>query len=447
MRASHESSSTVLGARPSAPPQARPSGSAIPIDVQASLPAGISSATADEITRVRPPPPVDAWDAAAIAPDGPAASPPPLDEWHIGLRDVAVGPLRGGEIGRMLGAGTLTLDSLVWRRGFGSWLPIRQIPELAPAKPAPLFASGVPGAASDLMSSPMPAIPPAAPGAPAMRATRGERSSRSPAATVSSRAPQSHSIGPASGRASPAAWRAPPHPGSWTGTLMTAFGLALLMTGTAITGARVWDARNQSIVRPLSPATTQRLVAIGSEARRDSGPDALPVAVRPRPEASILELPLGRAAESVELSAERQDADPGSHPRGQGRQRRAPGRGLHGVRERLAAVQPADSAAATPELSSAGLTAEQLSRVVLRGRVKLQRCYEIALRGSRSEDAVRIQLGITIAAAGTVVNVETRGQTPPGMGRCLEHAVRTWRFPAAAESTHTEFPVVFQPGR
>jgi hypothetical protein len=439
MRASRESTARFCDQSSAAPPAIHPH-----------LPAGITSAEADEVTRVRQPPSgLDAGKVAEADPGGVlSASPPPLDEWHVGLRDIAVGPLCCEEIGRMLAAGTLTLDSVAWRRGLGSWLPIRQIPELAPAKPAPL---GLPSVPYGLIPASMPPCPPAGLRAPTMPAAPGERISRAPAARVGSGRPRPQSsIGPAPGRASLRARSTAGRSRSWTATLATGFGLALLMTGAAITGARLWDAQtSQAIVRPLPPAPTELLIArTMSKARRDTGPGSLPVAVRPRPEPSLMELPLGRSVENAEV---------GSQRHGQGRHRRAHGHRPRAARQRIPAAKTAVSALAMhglggevePEIersAPAGLTTEQLSRVVLRGRVKLQRCYEVALRGAASPNAVRTQIEITVAAAGGVVNVETRGQALPGMGRCIERAVRKWRFPAATQSTHTEFPVVFEPG-
>jgi hypothetical protein len=92
------------------------------------------------------------------------------------------------------------------------------------------------------------------------------------------------------------------------------------------------------------------------------------------------------------------------------------------------------------------LTQSDLSKVVQRGRKNLQRCYETALRGSNSTDAVRMDVELTVSAAGNVTNVKVSGDGLPGMSTCIERTVRMWRFPASAEAAATRFPVVFQPG-
>ena len=93
-----------------------------------------------------------------------------------------------------------------------------------------------------------------------------------------------------------------------------------------------------------------------------------------------------------------------------------------------------------------GLTAAQLSRVVNKGRNNLQRCYEVALRGSGSEETVRMDVEISVSENGNVTRVRTTGQGLPNMATCIKRTVRAWRFPASGTDTQTKFPLVFQPG-
>jgi predicted Zn finger-like uncharacterized protein len=66
---------------------------------------------------------------------GAAAEPPravtPLDQWHVAINDVPVGPMKRDEISRKIAAGAVTGESLAWREGFDDWRPLREIPELA----------------------------------------------------------------------------------------------------------------------------------------------------------------------------------------------------------------------------------------------------------------------------------------------------------------------------
>lgn len=93
-----------------------------------------------------------------------------------------------------------------------------------------------------------------------------------------------------------------------------------------------------------------------------------------------------------------------------------------------------------------GLNASQLSKVVSKGKRSLQRCYESALRGAGSDDAVRLDISLTISAAGNVKTVRTSGKGLPGMDKCILRTVKAWRFPKASSDTTTKFPVVFAPG-
>lgn len=68
--------------------------------------------------------------AAPAAPEAPARA-TPLDQWHVAINDVPVGPMRRDEISRKISTGAVHQDSLAWREGFDDWRPLREIPELA----------------------------------------------------------------------------------------------------------------------------------------------------------------------------------------------------------------------------------------------------------------------------------------------------------------------------
>ncbi len=81
----------------------------------------------------------------AAAPAAPAR-PTALDQWHVAINDVPVGPMKRDEVAQKIGAGAATGDSLVWREGFDDWRPLKDVPELAallrrPAPAAPAFPS------------------------------------------------------------------------------------------------------------------------------------------------------------------------------------------------------------------------------------------------------------------------------------------------------------------
>jgi hypothetical protein len=113
----------------------------------------------------------------------------------------------------------------------------------------------------------------------------------------------------------------------------------------------------------------------------------------------------------------------------------------------VADLRPQNGTATGSAKPSAGsLTADQLSKVVLRGREQLQRCYETALRGTGSSETVRMDVEITVSPAGNVTSAKMGGQGLQGMSQCIERTVRMWRFPNAGDASTFKFPVVFQPG-
>ena len=69
-----------------------------------------------------------------------------LDQWHVAINDVPVGPMRREEVSRKIATGAVTQDSLAWREGFDDWRPVRDIPELAALlrKAEPIPSRGMP---------------------------------------------------------------------------------------------------------------------------------------------------------------------------------------------------------------------------------------------------------------------------------------------------------------
>lgn len=65
----------------------------------------------------------------SMAPEAPKRT--PLDQWHVAINDVPVGPMRRDEITKKIAAGAITGESLCWREGFDDWRPLRDVTELA----------------------------------------------------------------------------------------------------------------------------------------------------------------------------------------------------------------------------------------------------------------------------------------------------------------------------
>lgn len=110
------------------------------------------------------------------------ARPSVLDQWHVAINDVPVGPMRREEVSRKIATGAVSAESLAWREGFDDWRPVRDIPELSallrraepaprPAVPAP--RAGVPAGRLPGAAVPAGRIPAARPTATAAPAARG----------------------------------------------------------------------------------------------------------------------------------------------------------------------------------------------------------------------------------------------------------------------------------
>ncbi|MFJ2954221.1 SPFH domain-containing protein [Streptomyces sp. NPDC087270] len=88
--------------------------------------------------------PAAAAPAAPAAPAPAAATPPPLPQpaqWFVGIGGAQQGPYDAAALSGLVGAGTLTRETLVWKDGMAGWLPAAQVPEvggLFGAVPPPL---------------------------------------------------------------------------------------------------------------------------------------------------------------------------------------------------------------------------------------------------------------------------------------------------------------------
>jgi predicted Zn finger-like uncharacterized protein len=96
------------------------------------------------------------------APEAPRTT--PLDQWHVAINDVPVGPLRREEILRKMATGAVRAESLCWREGLDDWRPLRDIPELAALLRRSLAPE--PAGRAPVTRGPAAAPPRAAPAAP-----------------------------------------------------------------------------------------------------------------------------------------------------------------------------------------------------------------------------------------------------------------------------------------
>lgn len=89
----------------------------------------------------------------ASAAPAPQKQPTALDQWHIAINDVPVGPMKRDEVDKKMASRAITGESLCWREGFDDWRPVKKVPELAamlrrhqsrpaaPPPPKPAFPS------------------------------------------------------------------------------------------------------------------------------------------------------------------------------------------------------------------------------------------------------------------------------------------------------------------
>ena len=55
-----------------------------------------------------------------------------IDQWHVAINDVPVGPMKRDELQKKISSGLVSGESLGWREGYDDWRPLKEIAELAP---------------------------------------------------------------------------------------------------------------------------------------------------------------------------------------------------------------------------------------------------------------------------------------------------------------------------
>ncbi|MCA9581222.1 MAG: zinc-ribbon domain-containing protein [Myxococcales bacterium] len=415
-------------------------------------------------------------------PPTPRAS--PLDQWHVAVNNVPVGPIGRAEILRKINAGAIKEDSLSWREGFDDWRPLREIPELA----ALLRQSTAPRQAPPPMSRSSVPPPPARTSRPVPQPHRAGddlRQSRSNVVPIGGRmgAAAAYDLEPAPQAAPAEAVPAPaaampvsaadstshstdsrshsgvaPWPGAPAPVAAPSSGPGGLPVGAwiAIAGAAAFGIAFASIAasRMFPPPEPERAPAAevaepAPEAPAPEAPKQVAVVTDVPPEEEPLE----------EVVVEEPSASRGSRATPKATTK-APEKQLTAAEKaRLEAMAGSsnsqfdkfkDSSGANLNLgkkttaSGGSLSADQLRSVVSKNQTSIKRCWETTLRAVGKASDVRATINLTIGASGTVQKVSASGANLPGLGKCLEGAVKRWRFPTAGEATSTQFPVVFQ---
>jgi hypothetical protein len=370
------------------------------------------------------------------------------EEWHVAIHDTPVGPMRRDEVARKIAAGAIDRESLAWREGMDDWLPIKHIAELAVLfGPAAGAAPLQPPAAMNTLQQ-----VPAARGDMAPIGGRQMVAVEEYARPAAGPAPVPIEDVPAVAVATVAPINAEPQTGGrqlgWAQMFALVSGGALILALGALLGVRLIAPSNP----PPPPAAASAAPA----------PPA-PPPVQPQPEAkndpqggNVIELDVqaidgasSGARKSSSGSTSPQQQAPGADKKKaltaeQKELLERMGGGLNQGPSNLRA--PSESTHQSNVQAGGQLTSEQLSAVVLGGRKNLQRCYETALRGTNSNETVRLDVDIEVSPSGNVTSVHTSGKGLTGMDECIVRTVRMWRFPLSGEATKTHFPVVFQPG-
>lgn len=484
------------------------------------------------------------------APPPPGSQRPPsvLDQWHVSIQDVPVGPMKREELARKIAAGAVTGDSLSWREGFDDWRPLKDIPELAPllrkSSPPPGLG-GRPGAPAS--ARPGQRVPPA-PRAPQQSRTPSTPGLRpSPAAARSNVVPIGGRLGasaapamdeidtfdetaePTRVAASPfdevnaldaqaksgaAQGSFPPIVGT-SGAPATSEGNDLVFASIppaaaapptgAIQGS--FAPAPQFVAAPVAPATLSspslppviidrrrasgglsvgawiaivasgcfgitlaivlgtKLMAdkpaqVATHAATEIGPRQLEAQVdlnlqaptettAPTAPAAPGETPLSAQLRGGNNGARRQNNTPAAAPAAANQA--GGGRQLSAAEQALLDRMEGDDTTFRPTNRSnnddaptaggAEMSAEQLRSVINRERPSVQHCYEVAARQTGSQETMRVNIHFVAAGGGRAQTVSATGG-PDILNRCIEAAVRRWRFPGAGEAT---LPFVFSP--
>jgi hypothetical protein len=372
----------------------------------------------------------------------PSLAPPPplLDAWHVAINEVPVGPMRREDIARRIASGAVGPESLAWREGLDDWLPVRQIPELAA-----------------LLGTSMPAPSPFMPALPAQRADlapMGGRAGAAPAFSLddwnqpTTALPQDQlqqALRSASIAAAAPAREADRDRGGFRisgGGLFAIGAFAFLMSMMTIVGARLLS-RDDPQAATQPPAVT----VVNQQPAPVTAPEA-------EPSEMVIDLDeVGVEGDAKKPSGTKAPSTTTKPATNKPKLTQAEldmlarmGGGGPGVADINTQKPSSGGRTSSGGGGGEGLSGEQLSKVVMQGRKNLQRCYETALRGSGSDETIRLDVELTVSAAGNVTQVKTGDGGLPGMKECVQRTVKMWRFPSSGDSTQTKFPLVFQPG-
>ncbi|MCA9597140.1 MAG: DUF4339 domain-containing protein, partial [Myxococcales bacterium] len=370
----------------------------------------------------------------------------PSDEWYVGINGVPVGPIRLSELRSKASAGTITLDSLVWRDGFEEWISLRTFPELVA-----IVEEGVSSARASLTplsphvsSPPVAPVPapkpevydpfamPSAPAAGALADPFGAPAAPPPAAAVPQTGPavvteralsESEFVIPKRSGTPIAAWIAV------AAALICGLGIGFVLFDrekpsdpiVKYVEVPAKDPGKGTAANPESTAEAQN-----PEATDDAGTKAV----------------AGKAGTAGGVAKAGTPATADTTKKG----------GLTGLSGLSGLSGPGptggpsgdNGAQAHPD----GLDGATIQKTVSRytGSVK-RSCWQPAL-DTRAKDApssARVSVTIHVAPSGSVSSVSSSGDPKGyrGLASCITSRVRAWQFPAAGAPTTVNVPFVF----
>lgn len=377
------------------------------------------------------------------APSSLLASAEAEPEWYVGVGGAPEGPLTVPQLKERIAAGSVELETLVWKDGFDDWRPLSQFPELAavveefrPSKPlvAPHGSMGIaahsPAAFNDAdddlgfgaVGFGQPRIGPNAPARP----SQPDPSPMPPAPITGSEGivtetrPSEIPLGLPKKHHNPA-WQ-------WL-AVVAALGLGVTI------GVVVWGGKKpQAIVKYVEVPVGNSGSAAQAPAPTDEPQelDKTEVAGDTKTEATGGGKVASKGGQTPPTStaASKGGLDFGSGPKGP-----AGPSGDHG--------SGSGNSGAGSQLDSS-----QVQRVVSSHTGSVKRsCWQPAL-STRDKDApssARVSVTIMVAPSGSVSSVSTSGDPKGyrGLAGCIASRVRGWQFPAAGGPTTVNVPFVF----
>ncbi|MGE3674200.1 MAG: GYF domain-containing protein [Polyangiaceae bacterium] len=362
-------------------------------------------------------------------------------EWYVGVAGAPEGPLTVPQLKERIAAGSVELETLVWKDGFDDWRPLSQFPELAavveefrPSKPlfaptpspAPAPTAAFHDADDDLgfgaVGFGQPRIGPNA----ASRPMQQDPSPVPPAPITGSEGivtetrPSEIPLGLPKKHHNPA-WQ-------WL-AVVAALGLGVTI------GVVVWGGKKpQAIVKyvevPVGNSATATQPAPTTDEPEKLENTEVPGDPKAQDGSGKVAAKGGQTAPPTSTAASKGGLDFGDGPKGPAGPNGANGAGT-------------GSSGAGSQLDSS-----QVQRVVSSHTGSVKRsCWQPALstRDSDAPSSARVSVTIKVAPSGSVSSVSTSGDPKGyrGLAGCIASRVRSWQFPAAGGPTTVNVPFVF----